>query len=245
MWLSEWLEGISIMAQCVNWIFGRGVSIGCNLTWQVPRVWNSMPREEKIEEIKKAVINEMYSEKIDTSSIKIFLKNLSEMTSNNYCHQFITTNWDCLIEREVEALNLDVLPKWLINSYVHHLNGTVEVHGTLDFGSPFLLEEDSYNQRTLSVEANRIFNSMLWGRVFFVVGMSFECETDRFLLQSLNNVQDDLPIGESCWFVLNPDPKALEVSSSRIANALPRAKVYTRCIDFGSWVSKEMTGFRF
>jgi hypothetical protein len=233
------------MTLCVNWIFGRGLSIGCNLTWQVPSLWNEMARERKIEEIKKSIINEVQSEKIDTSSIQIFLKNLAEMTSNECCHQLITTNWDCLIEREIEALNLEVLPKWLTNSDVYHLNGTVEVHENLNFGSPFLLEEDSYNQRTLSVEANRIFNSMNWGSIFFVIGMSFECETDRFLLQSLNQVQDDLPIGESSWFVINPDKKALEVSSSRIAKALPRAKVYTRCIDFGNWVSKEMSGFRF
>lgn len=239
------LEGANIMAQSVNWIFGRGISIGCNLTWSVPSSWGEIPRAEKIDKIKNALVYEMKNKNIDTSSIQVFLKNLAKMTSSKYCHQLITTNWDCLIEREVEALELKILPKWLSNSYVYHLNGTVEAHENLNFGSPFLLEEDSCNQRTLSVEANRIFNSMIWSRIFFVVGMSFECETDRFLLQSLNSVQDDLPIGESTWFVLNPDPKALEVSSSRIATALPRAKVYTRCIDFGNWVGKEMDNFRF
>jgi hypothetical protein len=227
------------MDQCVNWIFGRGVSIGCNLTWKVPDLLNEMPRDKKIAEIKKAILKEMQSEKINTHSIKIFLKNLAEKTSDEWCHRLITTNWDCLIEKEIKALNLDFLPKWLIDSYVYHLNGTVEVHENLNFGSPFLLEEDSYLQRANTVETDQLFNSMLWGNIFFVVGMSFECETDRFLLHSLNQVQDDVPIGESIWFVLNPDPEALEVSSSRIARALPRAKVYTRCISFGDWVNEE------
>ncbi|RYZ86638.1 MAG: hypothetical protein EOO68_28680, partial [Moraxellaceae bacterium] len=91
--MNKLLEGTSIMAQCVNWIFGRGVSIGCNLTWKVPDLLNEMPRDKKIEEIKKALLIEMQSEKINTQSIKLFLKNLAEKTSNEWRHRFITTNW--------------------------------------------------------------------------------------------------------------------------------------------------------
>ena len=38
-------------------------------------------------------------------------------------------------------------------------------------------------------------------------GMSFECDTDRFLLRVLHKVEDDMPIGKSHWTIVNPDQK--------------------------------------
>ncbi|MDP3515609.1 MAG: hypothetical protein Q8S94_00445 [Pseudohongiella sp.] len=228
------------MTQTVNWIFGRGVSIGCNLSWGVPSTFSQYSREEKIGHIKAALRVEVQRGHIDTSSLASFLSNLSSRTSADWRHRIITTNWDILLETEIAALGLADLPKWLADSYVYHLNGTIEEHASTTHLSPFLLEEDGYAQRTQTTEANRIFSYLVWSRVFIVIGMSFECETDRFLLGSLRNIEDEMPIGESTWIVLNPDASALAASSSRIATALPRAKVYSMQIDFKAWIDEGM-----
>jgi len=97
------------------------------------------------------------------------------------------------------------------------------------------LEDDPAEQRTETVEWNTAFRLMTWERVFVVVGMSFECQTDRFLLRHLNGVQDDLPIGESLWVIVNPDRSALDCVSSRIQKALPGAMVTPVCNTFSRW----------
>ena len=173
------------MIQCLHWFIGRGVSISCNLTWSVPESWNIMPREDKVNKIKDAIVNEMESDKIDTTPYRKFLTHLRKRTKENWRNRFLTTNWDCLLEIEIKNLKLQVLPNWLADSHVYHINGTVEDYPNQDFGSPFLLEEDQYTQRNPTPEANIIFNHMIWGRLFIVIGMSFECQTDRFLLGSL------------------------------------------------------------
>lgn len=228
------------MSKCVHWIFGRGSSIGCNLKWGVPTAWDAFARDEKIEMIKKSILFEMENDKIDTSSFRLFLKNLEERTADGWRHRFTTTNWDFLLEKEIEALKLKVLPPWMASNNVYHLNGTAEEHMNPKYLSPFLLEEDKYSQRDPSPEANDVFNFMLWDTLFVVVGMSFECESDRFLLSSLNRVQDEVPIGKSWWLVLNPSKIALEASSSRIATALPRSRVRTKDISFEGWIKEGM-----
>jgi len=228
------------MTRCIHWLFGRGASIGCNLTWAVPETWKPMPREEKIDRIKKAIIKEMESSKIDTSPYNKFLNHLRNRTNENWRHRFVTTNWDCLLESEIDNLNLKVLPEWMADSHVYHINGTVENYPNQAFGSPFLLEEDRHSEREPTPEADIIFNKMVWDTRFVVVGMSFECEMDRFLLGSINRVEDDLPIGNSAWLVLNPDKAVLDISSSRIATALPRSKVYTKAIGFNEWLDEGM-----
>ena len=199
-----------------------------------------MPREEKIDKIKEAIIKEMEDDKIDTSQYNKFLIHLRNRTSENWRHLFATTNWDCLLESEINNLKLNELPKWMASDHVYHLNGTVEDYPNQAFDSPFLLEEDKYTERTSTPEANILFNHMIASETFIVVGMSFECEMDRFLLDSIKRVEDDMPIGNSVWIVLNPDKVALEDSSSRIATALPRARVYTKAIRFNEWLNEGM-----
>ena len=228
------------MIQCLHWFFGRGASISCNLAWNVPESWNAIPREEKINRIKNAIVNEMESEKIDTTPYRKLLTQLQKRTKENWRNRFLTTNWDCLLEIEINNLKFEVLPNWLADSHVYHINGTVKDYPNQAFGSPFLLEEDKYTQRNWTPEANIIFNHMIWARIFIVIGMSFECETDRFLLESLNQVENDLPIGNSVWIVLNPDEDSLKASSSRIATALPLSKVYTKAIGFNEWLDEGM-----
>ena len=73
-------------------------------------------------------------------------------------------------------------------------------------------------------------------QTFVVVGMSFECQTDKFLLTALGRVQDDLPIGESQWLVVNPDPAALTASCSRLQQVLPRAEVKNMSATLVGWL---------
>jgi len=228
------------MSECVNWLLGRGLSIACNLPWAVPSELLKLPRTEKIEQIKVRLREEMNSPNVNCAVIKRFLYLLSTHTQPNWRNRFITTNWDNLLQREIQALNLEVLPAWMANSHVFHLNGTVEELEDNSNRSPFLLEEDPASQRCFTPEANIAYNQMLWDRTFIVVGMSFECDTDKFLLSALNRAEDDLPIGESVWVVVNRNRNALDVSCARIAKALPRATVKSVHSDFDAWQESGM-----
>ena len=225
-----------VQPECVNWLFGRGLSIACNLSWSVPNEWQTLPRTDKIERIKSRLREEMDAPSVDSAIIKRLLGVLSKHTTTNWRSRFITTNWDYLLQREILALNLDIQPTWMANSHVFHLNGTVEELEDNSHRSPFLLEEDPAAQRCFTPEANIVYNQMLWDRTFVVVGMSFECDTDKFLLSALSRAEDDLPIGESVWVVVNRNPEVLDISCSRIAQALSRAVVKDVCADFDCWL---------
>ena len=171
------------MAKCIRLLFGRGASIGCNLSWVVPSNLIHQPRENKILKIKKEIIEASRHPSVDTTVYRKLLQNLGSRTASEWRHRFGTTNWDCLLEKEIDSLNLKVLPPWLANSHVFHINGTVEELDNNEYRSPFLLEDDSYLKRTPTVEANDFYNFMIWGTFFIVIGMSFECEMDRFCWQ--------------------------------------------------------------
>lgn len=229
---------------CVNWLFGRGLSIGCNLPWSVPVEWTELVREEKIDRIKAALREEMSKPSVDCAVIRFLLQFLSTHTNKGWRHRFITTNWDYLLQREILGLGLTVKPPWLANSHVFHLNGTVENLLDNSNRSPFLLEEDTGTQREQTPEANIIYGQMIWDRAFVVVGMSFECDTDRFLLRALSRVEDDLPIGESSWFIVNPNKVALDMSCRRIEGALPHASVTPVHATLSDWLQSGAQGLR-
>ena len=218
--------------------------MACNLHWSVPSEWQTLPRDEKIERIKSQLRNEMDLPTIDTVVIKRFLEMLSEYTTQSWRSRFITTNWDYLLQREIQFLNLEMQPPWMANSHVFHLNGTVEELEDNSNRSPFLLEEDPPSQRCFTPEANIAYNQILWDRTFVVVGMSFECDTDKFLLSALNRAEDEMPIGESDWVVVNQNKNALDISCARIKKALPRATVKKVCSDFNSWLKSGMNELR-
>jgi hypothetical protein len=66
--------------------------------------------------------------------------------------------------------------------------------------------------------------------------MSFECDVDKYLLSALQRVEDDLPIGESYWIVVNPSADALSATCERLQAALPRAKIVGNASAFGAWL---------
>lgn len=228
----------------INWIFGRGLSIACNLSWSAPKEWQSLSRSERIKRIKSSLLEEMDAPSINSGIIKRFLGILSYQTCPDWRNRFITTNWDDLLQREIRALNLDIQPSppWMADNAAHvfHLNGTVEELKDNSNRSPFLLEEDSADQRCFTPEANIAYTRMLIDRVFVVVGMSFECDTDRFLLSALSGAEDFLPIGESVWVVVNRNPQTLAISCSRIKHALPNAEIKSVCADFSGWIDDGM-----
>ena len=155
-------------------------------------------------------------------------------------HLFITTNWDFLLQREVLTLGHTVQPSWSAETHVYHLNGTVEELPDNGNRSGFLLETDPGEQRVSTHEANIAFGRIIWNRTFVVVSMSFECETDKFILSSLNRVEDDLPIGESEWIIVNPDRAALAAICKRIHYALPRATIRAVASSFRAWLNAGM-----
>lgn len=229
------------MSREVVWLFGRGLSIECGRSWVEPPEWKPLPREERVRKIKTALRAEMDAPGVTTLTIRRFLGYLRERTGDGWRYLLLTTNWDSLLEREIDIAFPEVSP-WPGIEGVFHFNGTVDdlsddlraVHSLLR-RSPFLLEDDPAEQRTQTVEGNTAFAMMTWREVFVVVGMSFECQTDKFLLRHLNGVQRDLPIGRSLWVIVNPDRSALNCESSRIQKALPRAKVSPVCSTFSRW----------
>ena len=173
---------------------------------------------------------------IDCSDIQNLLQMLSENTVAPWRHLFLTTNWDDLLQRKVQEQNYPVQPAWFANTHVYHLNGTIEELIDNQHRSPFLLETDPVEQRMSSPEANIAFENIIGDQTFVVVGMSFECEMDRFLLRSLARVQDDYPIRESTWIIINPDADELAAVEEKIRAALPHSEVWPVAKTFHSWL---------
>jgi len=213
----------------------------CGLSWVEPPEWKTLPREERVRKIKTTLRAEMDAPGVSTLPIRRFLGYLIERTVDGWRHLLLTTNWDSLLQREIDIAFPEASPSPGIEG-PFHLNGTVDdlsgdLRGdhSLPRRSPFLLEDDPEEQRTQTVEGNYAFGRMICREVFVVVGMSFECQTDKFLLRHLNGVQRDLPIGESLWVIVNRNRSALDLVSSRIQKALPRAKVSPVCSTFSRW----------
>jgi len=224
------------MAQTVEWFFGRGLSIGCGLTWTVPFDWQLLPRNEQVARVKDVLVREMSAANVNTHDIRQFLTLLACSTSANWRHNFHTTNWDFLLQRELLALPLKVLPRWCATTHVWHLNGTIEELPDNSRRSAFVLEADGPEYRFPATEVNIAYNKFIWSRTFVVVGMSFECEVDKFLFNLLNNVEDNLPVGESFWIILNPDEKVLSTTRNLVQCALPRAKIICISKTFRQWL---------
>jgi hypothetical protein len=218
----------------LTWLMGRGISIACDLDWKVPNTWCTWDREVQVAMVKAAVRDAMDAPGVDTTCLRTFLKQLASRTAPTWNHRFVTTNWDWLLQRELLRL-VRVVPAWLDDSHVLHLNGTVEEPETPD-RSPFILETDLATVRVQTLEGNKAFNHMMWQTHFVVVGMSFECEMDRFLLWSLQHVQDEMPIGESRWILVNPDPAALAATGGRIKSALPSSSIVPIAMPFTDWL---------
>jgi hypothetical protein len=222
------------------WLFGRGLSSECELNWKERPQWEDLPRMVRIERIKRELLFEMDSPDVNPAPIREFLAFLDQRSAPHWRHLFVTTNWDSLLQRELRVfIGGSKVPEWLdhgAGSHVHHLNGSVE-EGT-QHRSPFMLEDDSGTERTETTEANYAFSYLISERTFVVVGMSFECGTDRHLMKQLKKMKDWMPVGESHWIIVNCKEKDLTDVCDRIREALPEAQVEAVESTFAGWLRK-------
>jgi len=208
----------------VLWLFGRGLSLSCGLDWDDLLHCPELSRVEKIQCIKEELNAAMDAPGVNRAPIRDFLQFLSKRTRDRWRHRFLTTNWDFLLQQEIDQFVPDgvPVPRWLgNNSHVFHLNGTVEVRPDNSHRSEFVLREDS--ERNLSTEVNIALSEMVWGSTFVVVGVSFECKPDKALFNILNS--DMLPIGKSNWIIVNPCQTDLDNARDLINCKLPQANV--------------------
>lgn len=208
--------------------------MACGLVWTVPPDWVLVPREERIARIREALDAEMNSAVVDTEPYRRMLDVLGCRTATGWRHRFVTTNWDTLLEREVNSACPTDCPPWLESSYVFHLNGTVEDPPDSSRRSCFLLESDSVATRVAKLESNLAFASMKWSDCFVVVGMSFECATDNSLLTALGGAP--LPVEGSHWIVLDPDRSALDTVCANIQSRLPNVTITRVPSGFAEWL---------
>jgi len=228
---------------CVVWMLGRGASIACNLVWDVPRHWLDCDHDALEGKIKAALQVEMAQPTVNTLPYKRLLAELAKRTPPGWQHRFLTTNWDTLLQREMDALRLTTAPDWLPETHVFHLNGAVEALRESDGvrrRSPFLLETDAASHRSASVEFNQALQFIVWRKVFVVVGISFSCPTDRGLLAVLHSVEDNLPVGFAWWLLVNQDRESAEAVAALIGAALPKAVVTYVATPFERWVADGM-----
>ena len=175
---------------------------------------------------------------VGTGPYKELLELLSVRTKSGWNHQFITTNWDYLLQREIDNIHFSVKPKWLLNSGVFHLNGSVEKFGDPFYRSKILLESDELSERKWSLEGNKAYNFFIWQKIIVIAGMSFKCAVDRGFLHTLESVQDDLPIGEMLWIVINRDIEELSAIVHLLRHTFPQSKVIPVKSTFETWIAQ-------
>jgi hypothetical protein len=206
------------------WLFGRGASIACGLPWTVPAAWDRLPREERVAAIRETLRAEMNTPTVDTTPYSRLLAVLARETSPGWRHRLMTTNWDSLLQREVDRAYPTVCREWLESTHVFHLNGTVDDCRDQSRRSSFLLESDPSETRVAKLESNVAFANMTWADVFVVVGMSFECATDNSLLTALRRAP--LPVEASRWIVVNPAAPTLNEVCANLGTKLSGVTIF-------------------
>jgi hypothetical protein len=171
---------------------------------------------------------------VDTTPYSRLLTALAHRTAGDWRHRFLTTNWDSLLQRELNKTHPTVCPPWLESSHVFHLNGTVEDLPDGPRRSCFLLESDPIGARVAKLESNLAFANMAWSDSFVVIGMSFECATDNSLLTALGN--SPLLVEASRWIVVNPVGSVLDDVCANLGSKLPGATVVPVQKDLASWI---------
>jgi hypothetical protein len=208
--------------------------MACGLVWTVPPQWGSIPREKLIARIRKALHAEMGGPLVDAGPYRRMLDVLARRNAAGWRHRLMTTNWDTLLDREMNNVYPTDCPPWLESSHVFHINGTVEEPSDNPRRSFFILESDPVGTRVPKLESNLAITSMTWSDCFVVVGMSFECAMDNSLLAALGQAQ--LPVEGSHWIVLNPDGSALDTVCANIQYRLRNVTI-TRVPDgFAEWL---------
>ncbi len=221
------------MPQDCTWVFGRGASIANGLSWVVPQAWKNdliagrVARDAHVHMITEALREEIARVPQGMTPYRRLLDIMATKTVAEGHHRLLTTNWDYLLQRDVlnwvEANTPGYAPRFLsTHATVYHLNGSVEP-GDFKNRSPFMLETDSASVRRATFEANQALTLLLWSTLIVIVGMSFECDMDRGLLATLRAHEDNVPIGNALFVIVEPSKETLESTYAKLAYCFPRA----------------------
>jgi len=199
--------------------------------------------------IVNAVRSEMTRPSVRCGPYRQLLSIIAERTMRGGHHRLMTTNWDYLLQREldtwIEANHAGVAPRFLsTHGMVYHFNGSVEA-GDFQNRSPFLVETDSADLRKATYEANYAFGLLLWSDLIVIVGMSFECDIDKGLLGALRAHEDNVPIGNALFIVVDPCNETLESTVAKLASCFPRGTGLRVNMELGEWIDSgmpELTG---
>lgn len=238
------------MPQDCTWVFGRGASIANGLPWVVPQLWKDdliaerVTRDAHVQMITDTLREEIERVPRGATPYRRLLDVMSTKTVADGHHRLLTTNWDYLLQRDVldwvEANTPGCVPRFLsAPGMVYHLNGSVELGGFIN-RSPFLLETDIPSVRKSAFEANQALNLLLWSTLVVVVGMSFECDMDCGLLGTLRAHEDNVPIGNAFFVIVDPNKEKLESTYAKLAYCFPRAGGITVNKGFVEWMDSGM-----
>jgi len=73
-----------------------------------------------------------------------------------------------------------------------------------------------------------------------MAGMSFECAVDRFLFKTLHRVQNEMPVGESHWIIVNPCTNTLQHTRSILILTLPVVTVQICEMKLSCWLDQQL-----
>lgn len=214
------------------WLFGRGASIASGVTWEEPQEWEGKDRQERIRNIDRNLTEQMQNIPVGENPYSRLLFMLENKPRQK--NLFVTTNWDYLLQREINSKNYTSPLEWLEDSQVFHLNGSVEKWGDTRYRSPILLPND--NSRKNSLEFQRAFNQIIWANFFVIVGLSFKHKVDAQLIELLKPHEDNMPFGEGEYLIVNDSLEDLKRLESILKRNFPRSKVIKVQDNFKSWV---------
>jgi hypothetical protein len=238
------------VSQNCTWLFGRGASVANGLSWVVPQDWKDdfiagqVTRETHVGMITEALRQEMTRVSENSTPYCRLLDIMASNTVDQGHHRLITTNWDYMLQRDLESwINENsggCAPKFLSDhGTVYHLNGSTEP-GDFQNRSPFLLETDLPSMRKATYEANQGLMRLLWSNLIIIVGMSFECDMDRGLLATLRAHEDNTPIGSALFVVVEPIKEILDSTYAKLAYCFPRADNIRVNSGFAEWIDGGM-----
>lgn len=239
--------------QGCTWLFGRGASIANGLSWVVPQEWKDdllaerVAREAHVGMIIEVMGQEMSQVPKNSTPYRRLLAIMANQTVDQGHHRLLTTNWDYLLQRDVNGLinaNRGYVPRFLgAQGMVYHLNGSAEP-GDFQNRSSFLLETDSASVRKATYEANTALTCLLWSNLVVIVGMSFECDVDRGLLATLRAHEDYTPIGSALFVVVEPNMETLESTYAKLAHCFPRAGCIRVNLGLAEWIDSGLPELR-
>lgn len=230
----------------VYWIFGRGVSLSCQLNWNTTEIadFDSKTRDEQLTLICTHLSEAQQDSRIDITPYLSLIDLCEKQTTPPHQHTFSTLNWDTLGEMAIDERHWDTEPDWITSSHIYHWNGTIENGGKNDLinqgllrRSPFILPNDSPAFRQRSIEGNYAFNKMGWSHYLVICGVSFSEDNpcDETLIKLIEWVQDDLPIGECHCIIVNRSKNALERTTKKLKQFMWREIIPVQS-NFDDWV---------